>query len=111
MHTIGIAFFGQYRPAYFEGEHLHDVIEQVSDALLECDRDTRNKLYGWLIAAAEVVATDTQSRTTGWSIEHGGLSLSWGARAHDRFLDEALTAYPPFPGLDYSQAVNAAKES
>jgi hypothetical protein len=105
---VAIYFLGRNRPAYFEGDHLHDVLEVVIEAAENCDRDSRNKLYGWIIAAEESVAPD-RPRV---SIEHGafGLVIDLDAQPLGAIL-EIAAHLPPFPGLDYSKALKVKEDA
>lgn len=102
-YTVTVYFLGKFRPAYFTGAHLHDVLETVSEALINCDRETRNALYGYMIAAeVEMTKKNPPAR---FSVEHGakGLCIETDGSI-PMWLTYAIQRLPPCPGMDYSRA-------
>ena len=103
-YSASVYFFGQFRPAHFESDNLSRVADMARAAVAQTDK--RDWITDRLSEGVKRLRRDGYSA---FSCEHGPLGVSIAERAHDRFLDDLTADYPPYPGLDYSQAVNAPR--
>lgn len=107
MFTASIAFFGRYRPAYFEGETALAAVTLARNAVAASEHG--DKLCSWLATALGEVTRSASC--SGFSIEHGTLCVTLRQGPHDRFLDSVTASLPPCPGLNYSGAANMTESS
>ena len=100
MFTIGISFFGQYRPAYFEGDTLGDALTAARRGVFDMpDAD-------WFLERLRDGRSAMKPNCSAWSAEHGCRAVSFRRGAHDPFLDRVTRDMTPALGLDYSEAAN-----
>ena len=102
MFHVSLAFFGQYRPAHFEGLTLRYALARAERALTRAAN--RPKLLDWLHDAQTSISAGRSTHTT---ISHGALCVTVAAGPHDPWLDDITDTLPDYPGLDYGEAVNA----
>ena len=101
-YTASIFFMGEYRPAYFEADTAIKATDKALRALAAV------KGYNWFYDRfLEASARLERSNCSAFACEHGCRGVSLAARPHDPFLDSVTRKLKPFPGLDYSEAVNA----
>jgi hypothetical protein len=100
--TASLYFLGKYRPAYWSAKSAVDAFRLAYAALDNCpDRD-------WFIPRLQQGAAKLRNRDCeSVSHEHGCRGVMLAKRPHDPFLDDLTRSLPAYPGLDYSQCVNA----
>lgn len=101
MPHVSLYFFGNYRPAHFEAENLNKCLELAAHAVGRIpDVEIRRKLQGWIMSAGTEMRRHTSYSSH--SVEHAGYGVRAARYDRDKWLDDATSALPDLPGLDYN---------
>jgi hypothetical protein len=102
--TGAIYFLGAWRPAYFEAAGIEECAAKMLCAVQKLeDRSLKMWLFNRIREGRAAMASDTFSA---WSADHCDRGVSFAKRPHDPFLDGITSLLAPYPGLNYSGAVN-----
>lgn len=102
MYSGTFYFLGQHKPAHFQSETLKDLRAQMRAAIKSMPADD----WHWFAWRIDNIAKELRKNYSAASQEHGARGISMKKRAHDDWLHSAVADLPPFPGLDYSNALN-----